>query len=65
VGGAERLGGFSLLDETVFPKPTKDVLDYFCLLRSWGSPKNVKVNSKPIIDVFVNGMIFSTQNSRI
>lgn len=63
--GTVRLRGLSLLDETVFPEPTKDFLDYCCLLRSWGSPEDVKVNSKPIIDAFVKGMIFGTQISRI
>jgi hypothetical protein len=65
VRGTERLRGFSLFDETVFPEATKDLLDNFRLLRSWSPPEDVKVDFKPIVDVFVNGMIFSTQSSRI
>jgi hypothetical protein len=63
--GGRRLGGLALLDESIVPQFAEDVLDDFCLLRRWGSAKDVKFDFEPVVDAFVDGMVFGTQSFRI
>lgn len=63
--GAERVDGLPLLDEPVIPQFAKDVLDDFGLLRGWSSAEDIKFDFEPVVDAFVNGMVFGTQGFRI
>jgi hypothetical protein len=56
------LHGLSLFDVAVFPKPPKDVLDDFSLLGGRSSAEDVKADSKPVVYVFVEGMVFCAED---
>lgn len=57
----ERLRGFLLLDIAVLPETPKNVLDNLCLLGSRCPAKDIKVDSEPVVDTLVNGMVLSTE----
>ena len=65
VGRAVGLGGLALLDEAVLPETSKDALDDGGMLVGGSAAEDVELDSKPIVDVLVDGVILGAQCRRI
>jgi hypothetical protein len=59
--GAEGLRCLLLLDIAILPETPEDVLDDLCLLGSGCPAENIKVDSEPVVDSFVNSVVFRTE----
>lgn len=59
--GAEWLCSLALLDEAVLPEIRKDLLDNLSLLLGRCSAEDVKVDSEPVVDSLVEGVVLGAQ----
>ena len=63
--GAEGLGGLTLLDITVLPEVGKDLLNNLGLLGRRGSAEGIKVDSEPVVNSLVKGVVLCAQGGRL
>lgn len=59
------LFSLSLLDETILPQLSKDLLDDFCVLGSRSATKDVEIDLEPSIDIAMNGIVLGAEGGRI